>query len=842
MKSRIPFTLSLGNFVSRSADDNSASASTNVNQTRGNANSVFVELSPFCGQSARDFNAGGGRSNGTPPSSGCGRRGGRAASTSDADVTILSPMLRQGSLSPSHSSPIGLGVSARTSGHGPSLNCIPAFQEAPTEVKEDGVKEKETRDLVGRSCLSPSRRSSLTPTGTLPEAAESSYVPPRWYHLERLVYLGCFVGFLIRSYYVGYIFFRANMPQLRRGVGQPNRLLAALLPTIGYDGGLDQQWISFLHSQPSLFLVAAGLGVASRVFRCSARAQPLAGRPPAPARSSNGVESSTPSTSLSFLSKLATRARHAAQLQTCIYVVVGVIFVAVVHGPHFFMPLLLTLANYVVFTRLQRWCPYWLFMTIMWAAHISLLYIIEASKGFEHTYLLQLLLPSSEEASLAALGYARKPLWRQRMRWYVAFRMTTLRLIAFNYDLWEATHCAARARERAADKHDTTCIECAQLREQNSSSSGGTALPAEASRCYKYRTECPRDLGDYNFLNYLAYVVFPPLYLAGPMSSFNAFVSYMRVPSTAMPARKMAVYACRTGALFLVAYFHLHFWFIIALSERVDLLYNASPEFQSYILYYYLAYLWLKFNFIWKSSRLFAMFSGIEVPEDMRRCFSNTTTVRNFWRDWHASFNLWIVRYMYVPMGGRSRVALSILPIFLFIALWHDPALHLLKWALCIAAMFVVELVVSACFGWVAGVFHREVAAASSTGGAGEIGFNRWCIQPLALWPLRHLTPFQRGTIHRELVTMGCFFSVFGLIVANMVGFCVQNTAADVKEFSATDALIWRALRTAHARYYMGLFSILYSASGIGVSMWFWEDVTAQELRCKHRLKAKTAA
>ncbi|TPP41749.1 MBOAT, membrane-bound O-acyltransferase family protein [Leishmania donovani] len=393
------------------------------------------------------------------------------------------------------------------------------------------------------------------------------------------------------------------------------------------------------------------------------------------------------------------------------YTVVGVVFVIFVHGPHFFLPLLIIIANYVIFSRLQRWCPYWLFMVIMWAAHVTLLYLIEINDGFEQTPWLQYYTSCILSHLQAIQEDAEAIPWEQRMRWCVAFRMSTLRLIAFNYDLWEATHAAARARDRARAKHDTGCVECAQLREQNAASAA--ALPAEALRCYKYRTEYARDPADYNFLNYAAYVLFPPLYLAGPMSSFNAFVSHMRVPSTSMPLRKMVRYAFGILRIYITEYTLLHFVHIPCLGSYAFVILRMTLLEQAHFLFYMLAYLWLKFSFIWKSSRLFAMFSGIEVPEDMRRCFGNTLTVRGFWRDWHASFNLWIVRYMYIPMGGRSRVALSVLPIFLFIAVWHDPALHLVKWAVCIAAMFVAEVAVSGCFGWAAAAFRREMAAAA---------------------------------------------------------------------------------------------------------------------------------
>ncbi|TPP50940.1 MBOAT, membrane-bound O-acyltransferase family protein [Leishmania donovani] len=533
------------------------------------------------------------------------------------------------------------------------------------------------------------------------------------------------------------------------------------------------------------------------------------------------------------------------------YTVVGVVFVIFVHGPHFFLPLLIIIANYVIFSRLQRWCPYWLFMVIMWAAHVTLLYLIEINDGFEQTPWLQYYTSCILSHLQAIQGDAEAIPWEQRMRWCVAFRMSTLRLIAFNYDLWEATHAAARARDRARAKHDTGCVECAQLREQNAASAA--ALPAEALRCYKYRTEYARDPADYNFLNYAAYVLFPPLYLAGPMSSFNAFVSHMRVPSTSMPLRKMVRYAFGILRIYITEYTLLHFVHIPCLGSYAFVILRMTLLEQAHFLFYMLAYLWLKFSFIWKSSRLFAMFSGIEVPEDMRRCFGNTLTVRGFWRDWHASFNLWIVRYMYIPMGGRSRVALSVLPIFLFIAVWHDPALHLVKWAVCIAAMFVAEVAVSGCFGWAAAAFRREMAAAAPTGAVSDAALEngrptncaprRSLLARLARLSARRLSPLAQSWVYRQFRVIAGMTTVLGLIIANLVGFSMQNAVATVEKHglpsSGTDAdnVIKKAFHGLTPLFTLGLIAFMYSMSALAAMDRDMARQQASYLKLLYRLK-----
>lgn len=70
---------------------------------------------------------------------------------------------------------------------------------------------------------------------------------------------------------------------------------------------------------------------------------------------------------------------------------------------------------------------------------------------------------------------------------------------------------------------------------------------------------------------------------------------------------------------------------------------------------------------------------------------------QGFWRNWHSSFNAWLVRYLYIPLGGNRHRCLVIWPVFLFVAVWHDiearlvccaaPSAQGLTWAGCHVAV-----------------------------------------------------------------------------------------------------------------------------------------------------------
>ena len=79
-----------------------------------------------------------------------------------------------------------------------------------------------------------------------------------------------------------------------------------------------------------------------------------------------------------------------------------------------------------------------------------------------------------------------------------------------------------------------------------------------------------------------------------------------------------------------------------------------------------------------------------------RNCIYGRQTLplfQGFWRNWHASFNRWLVRYVYVPLGGAAWRAANVWLIFGFVALWHDLEPRLLGWAALTCLLFAPELV-----------------------------------------------------------------------------------------------------------------------------------------------------
>ena len=196
----------------------------------------------------------------------------------------------------------------------------------------------------------------------------------------------------------------------------------------------------------------------------------------------------------------------------------------------------------------------------------------------------------------------------------------------------------------------------------------------------------PASTHDYNFRNYLAYVIYAPLYLTGPIITFNDFISQQRhQPATLSTARTLK-YAIRFCLVLLAMELVLHYDYVGAISK-------ARPEWSSYtaaqismLSYFNLHIIWLKLLLPWRFFRLWSLVDGIDPPENMLRCVSDNYSTLSFWRGWHRSYYRWLLRYIYIPLGGSSfrswweatRTVVTYLVVFTFVALWHDIKMNLL--------------------------------------------------------------------------------------------------------------------------------------------------------------------
>jgi len=90
------------------------------------------------------------------------------------------------------------------------------------------------------------------------------------------------------------------------------------------------------------------------------------------------------------------------------------------------------------------------------------------------------------------------------------------------------------------------------------------------------------------------------------------------------------------------------------------------------------------------SARLF----GIQVPENFDWPYLQEN-IAGFWRHWHMSLTNWLIDYIYIPLGGSrasgERVYANILVTMLISGIWHGAGLNFVVWGLLHGVMLAIR-------------------------------------------------------------------------------------------------------------------------------------------------------
>jgi len=253
-------------------------------------------------------------------------------------------------------------------------------------------------------------------------------------------------------------------------------------------------------------------------------------------------------------------------------------------------------------------------------------------------------------------------------RWDINYNYCVLRSISFNMDYYWCLK----------NKEESKDIE-------------SKIVEDDGSKDYRARVKDSLLERDYNFFNYLIYILYIPLYLAGPIITFNDFI-YQINHRTTVAIKKTFWYAVRFIAVVLLFEWTLHFMYVNAIIRK-RAYENFTPFDYCMIAYWSLINVWLKLLLIWRFFRLWGMCDNIDTVENMNRCMSNNYSMAGFWRAWHTSYNKWNIRYIYIPLGGNKSPILNNAFVFSFVAIWHDISLKLLEWSWLIIVFLIPETV-----------------------------------------------------------------------------------------------------------------------------------------------------
>jgi alginate O-acetyltransferase complex protein AlgI len=189
----------------------------------------------------------------------------------------------------------------------------------------------------------------------------------------------------------------------------------------------------------------------------------------------------------------------------------------------------------------------------------------------------------------------------------------------------------------------------------------------------------PGTLGEY-----LAFILFFPTMVAGPIKRYQDFLPKLRAKPT--PWQADFEYGGTRILVGLVKKFAIADLLTAWTNHLND--HDIPLAHRPALLLWLLAYgvkIYIDFSaysdIAIGSARLF----GIRVPENFNWPYGRRN-IQSFWQNWHISLTRWLIDYVYIPMGGsrvsKLRIYVNVIVVMLVSGLWHGAGLNFIVWGL----------------------------------------------------------------------------------------------------------------------------------------------------------------
>ncbi len=184
------------------------------------------------------------------------------------------------------------------------------------------------------------------------------------------------------------------------------------------------------------------------------------------------------------------------------------------------------------------------------------------------------------------------------------------------------------------------------------------------------------------FARYLAYVLFFPKLLAGPIIKFHEIApQFAHPPSPSLDAFTAGFARFMLGVIKKILLADILAGGADTLFARPDAAIGFSEAWAGVLLFTLQIY--LDFSAYSDMAIGLARIFGFPLRENFDQPYT-AASITEFWRRWHISLTTWIRDYLYIPLGGnragRARQALNLWICFLASGLWHGAAWTYVAW------------------------------------------------------------------------------------------------------------------------------------------------------------------
>ncbi|KAG9268277.1 protein-cysteine N-palmitoyltransferase HHAT [Astyanax mexicanus] len=191
-----------------------------------------------------------------------------------------------------------------------------------------------------------------------------------------------------------------------------------------------------------------------------------------------------------------------------------------------------------------------------------------------------------------------------------------------------------------------------------------------------------------------AYSFYHPLFYNGPIISYKDFSQKMEQPVWKVSSAWALGRALRVCVWWCLAEIMIHLMYMHAIQNNETYLNILSPWALGGLALAAVQFFYVKYLVLFGAASLLVTLDGLEAPP-LPRCVSIMYSFQGMWRHFDVGLYRWLVRYLYIPLGGSHRgpfqKLVSMALAFSFVCFWHGCHDYLQWWALLNWAGVVVE-------------------------------------------------------------------------------------------------------------------------------------------------------
>uniref|UniRef100_A0A4W4FD11 Hedgehog acyltransferase n=1 Tax=Electrophorus electricus TaxID=8005 RepID=A0A4W4FD11_ELEEL len=184
-----------------------------------------------------------------------------------------------------------------------------------------------------------------------------------------------------------------------------------------------------------------------------------------------------------------------------------------------------------------------------------------------------------------------------------------------------------------------------------------------------------------------SYCFYHPLFYNGPVITYKDFSQ--QVSQDSIDKACMCVYmyvcVCVLCVWWCLAEFMIHVMYMHAIQNNETYLHILSPWALGGLALAVVQFFYVKYLVLFGVVSLLAQLDGIQTPP-LPRCVSIVYSFRGMWRHFDVGLYKWLIRYLYVPLGGSHhgpfQKVISTALAFGFVCFWHGFHDYLQYWAL----------------------------------------------------------------------------------------------------------------------------------------------------------------